>query len=275
MDHSAISYKFFLLRCIALLATVALCAFIGVKADKGERADSTGESYAPVFADSDKSAESDLAAGSYPWIGFGKADNVFCGADTSERVVALTFDDGPHPRYTDAILDILKEYGVKATFFAVGENAELYKEQLKRIADEGHEIGNHTYSHASLKKISPERMKIELTRTAEAVKKITGRMPTVFRPPEGCCNKTVVDCANQLGYTTVLWTVDPRDWSCPPSERVSENILGTVKGGAVILCHDYISAGKSPTPEALRKVIPQLLKEGYSFVTVSELLRAE
>lgn len=215
------------------------------------------------------------AAGGAPWIGFGREDNVFCGADTKERVIALTFDDGPHPRYTDEILDILKEYGVKATFFTVGENAALYPEQLKRIAEEGHEIGNHTYTHADLKRIGKEKLSGELIKTEEIIKEITGCSPKVFRPPEGRCNETVVNCANERGYTTVLWTVDPRDWASPAASEVESVILKNVKCGSVILCHDYNSNKKCPTPEALRKVIPALIDQGYTFVTVSEILGME
>ena len=211
--------------------------------------------------------------GGAPWVGFGREDNVFCGVDTAEKVVAFTFDDGPHPRYTDMILDILAEYGIRATFFVVGENAELYSEQLKRIAAEGHEIGNHTYTHCNLKKISREGLMAELTETEKKIKEVCGVTPKIFRPPEGYCNKTVVDCANGMGYTTVLWTVDPRDWASPSVFTVASNIEKNAKCGSIILCHDYNSNKTCPTPEALRMVIPKLLSAGYSFVTVSELLR--
>ena len=215
------------------------------------------------------------AVGGAPWIGFGREDNVFCGVDTKEKVIALTFDDGPHPRYTDAILDILKEYGVRATFFVVGENAALYPEELKRIAVEGHEIGNHTYTHADLKKIGKASLMRELSDTENIIYELVGKHTSVFRPPEGRCNETVVGCANELGYATVLWTVDPRDWASPPAVEVATEIIKNAKCGSVILCHDYNSNKRSPTPEALRAVIPQLMKNGYSFVTVSELLRLE
>ena len=215
------------------------------------------------------------AVGGAPWIGFGREDNVFCGVDTKEKVIALTFDDGPHPRYTDAILDILKEYGIRATFFVVGENAALYSEELKRIAVEGHEIGNHTYTHADLKRIDRASLMRELSDTENIIYELVGERTSVFRPPEGRCNETVVACANQCGYATVLWTVDPRDWASPPAVQVATEIIKNVKCGSVILCHDYNSNKSSPTPEALRAVIPRLIEKGYSFVTVSELLRLE
>lgn len=215
------------------------------------------------------------AVGGAPWIGFGREDNVFCGVDTKEKVIALTFDDGPHPRYTDAILDILKEYGIRATFFVVGENAALYHDELKRIADEGHEIGNHTYTHADLKRIDKSALQKELEETERIIESLSGKRPAVFRPPEGKCNETVVECANERGYTTVLWNVDPRDWASPTAKEVSDVILKNAQCGSVILCHDYNSNGRSPTPDALRTVIPMLKAMGYSFVTVSELLRLE
>ena len=206
------------------------------------------------------------------WVKFGKEDNVYCGADTKEKIIALTFDDGPHPRYTDEVLDVLKKYSVRATFFAIGENVALYPEQLMRAASEGHEIGNHTYTHPSLKKMSAEDLKAELVKAEKAIESVTGEKPRLFRPPEGCCNKTVVECANQLKYTTVLWSVDPRDWSSPPVESMVANVMNNVRGGAILLFHDYNSSRRSPTPAALGQIIPALIDRGYSFVTVSELL---
>ena len=265
--------KLFIWRWVSLLVAALICALACINSHRLSETDGGA-----VGADSDYSevvavageriAEGEAlrpASAEAPWVGFGKEDNVFCGADT----------DGPHPRYTEQILDVLKEYGVKATFFAVGENVALYGKQIKRIAAEGHEIGNHTYTHASLKSISREALEKELTKTEEEIEKAVGYPPKVFRPPEGCCNKTVVECANQMGYTTVLWTVDPRDWASPPVETVVGNIMRNVKAGAVILCHDYNSAKNSPTPNALRAVIPRLIEQGYRFVTVSELFRVE
>lgn len=211
-------------------------------------------------------------AGARPWIGFGEKDNVYCGIDTDEKLIALTFDDGPHPRYTDEILDLLNKYGVRATFFVVGENAVLYENVLKRISDEGHEIGNHTYTHCCVKQVDRAHIKDEITKTENEIQRITGKRPTVFRPPEGCCNKNVVSCASELGYKLILWTVDPRDWASPPVSAVSDNILHSVKSGAIILCHDYNSNKHTPTPQALRIVIPSLISGGYRFVTISELI---
>lgn len=207
-----------------------------------------------------------------PWIGFGEEDNVYCGIETDEKLIALTFDDGPHPRYTAEILDILKEYGVKATFFAVGENAVLYENVLKRAFDEGHEIGNHTYTHCCVKNADKAHISSEMLKTENEIMRITGKRSELFRPPEGCCNKNVVDCATKSGYKVILWTVDPRDWASPPVSDVSENILRNVKNGSIILCHDYNSNKNTPTPQALRTVIPELLARGYRFVTVSELI---
>lgn len=218
--------------------------------------------------------DNNAPSASRPWIGFGEEDNVYCGIDTDEKIIALTFDDGPHPRYTAEILDILKEYGIKATFFAVGENVVLYEQLVKRAFLEGHEIGNHTYSHATIKNLDREELICELERTDKEIERVIGIRPTVFRPPEGRCDQNVVSCAKQMDYKVVLWTVDPRDWSSPPVEAVVNNILKNVGYGSVLLCHDYNSNKKSPTPEALRRVIPELLDRGYKFVTVSELIAA-
>ena len=209
-----------------------------------------------------------------PWIGFDESDNVFCSGNTEEKLIALTFDDGPHPKYTKEILDILNEYGVKATFFVIGENAALYRDEIKRISDEGHELGNHTYTHKNTASLSPAELLSELKRTDSEIFGITGTHPRVFRPPEGKCTKAAVSCAAELGYKIILWTVDPRDWACPTVSEMTDNILSNVRAGSILLCHDYNSAKRSPTPAALRRIIPELIERGYGFVTVSELLGA-
>ena len=212
------------------------------------------------------------SAATRPWIGFSEKDNVFCSGCTEERLIALTFDDGPHPKYTDEILDILNEYDVKATFFVIGENAARYPEKLKRIASEGHEIGNHTYSHRHLSELSRAEFLSELSRADTEIFTHTGIHPVLFRPPEGCCTKITVENAVSLGYKIILWTIDPRDWASPPVSEVTGNVLKHAHAGAILLCHDYNCGKRNPTPEALRQFIPRLREMGYEFVTVSELL---
>lgn len=205
------------------------------------------------------------------WGGFGKRDNVFSCAETEEKIIALTFDDGPHPKYTDEILDILGSYGVKATFFVIGKNAEAYPEKLKRAINEGHEIGNHTYSHITAGKSSESNLRSELQKTHEIIKKITDTDTVLFRPPTGYCNTVAVKSAAEMNYKIIVWTVDTRDWAHTCVESIVKNVKNHVTGGAIVLFHDYISA-PSPTPQALSELIPYLLSNGYRFVTVSELL---
>ena len=191
-----------------------------------------------------------------------------------EKVIALTFDDGPHPRLTPEILDILEEYDVKATFFVVGYNASYYPDLVKAEADAGHEVGNHTFSHANLREASYEELCREISGTERLIYENTEFRTRLLRPPEGIYSTMVCDAAEDFDYTIVLWSIDTRDWAHTPSERIAENVLSEVRGGDIILFHDFIGTD-SPTPDALRQILPVLIADGYRFVTVSELLSAE
>ncbi len=205
------------------------------------------------------------------WGGFGRKDNVYSHAETDQKMIALTFDDGPHPRRTAEILDILAEYGVKATFFVIGKNAEAYPKTLLRVANEGHEIGNHTYSHMTAKGANMSKFKSEIERTDKIIEDIIGVKPTLFRPPTGYCDSMTVQSVTELNHKIVVWTVDTMDWAHNNENNIVKTIRTRVKCGSIILMHDFI-AGNSPTPNVLRRIIPELLEEGYSFVTVGELI---
>lgn len=187
------------------------------------------------------------------------------------RKIALTFDDGPHPRYTDRILEILDEYGVTATFFIIGVNAENYPSSLKKIVKSGCEIANHSYSHIDMDKLSATEAENEIKRCEDAIVSLVGVKPTLFRPPRGKVSKSLPDVASRLGYNVVLWSIDTLDWSLLPSDKICSTVINNVHGGDIILMHDYVSGGNT-TCDALRQFIPLLLSEGYEFVTVSELL---
>ncbi len=189
----------------------------------------------------------------------------------SDMRIALTFDDGPHPRYTLQILDILAEYGIKATFFEVGENVRYYPDAAKRVAAEGHEIGNHTYTHPHIKNLNEDQLREETMKCESAIIDITGIKPKIFRPPEGVVDSAVKTWADRNGYSVVLWSVDTRDWAGTSVAEMVKNIDNNVKPGSIILMHDYVSR-RSHTIEALKQIIPLLLNKGYKFVTVSELL---
>ena len=191
---------------------------------------------------------------------------------SQEKRIALTFDDGPHKKYTEEILDVLEKYQIKATFFVVGVCAEKYPEIVAREITSGHEIGNHTYSHAHLRNIKPSDLTGEIERAEQLILSSVNYKTTLFRPPEGVCNDTVRAVAKDMNYSLVLWSVDTRDWVPASCDDIVNAVIGNVDGDEIILMHDYV-VGKSNTPAALEIIIPKLLDEGYTFVPVSELLQ--
>ncbi|MEV5111181.1 glycosyltransferase [Bacillus sp. LBA3-1-1.1] len=199
------------------------------------------------------------------------------------KQVALTFDDGPDPKYTPEILDILKEYKIKAAFFVLGENAQLNPSIVKRIYDEGHEIGNHTFKHPNVADTSLLRTKVELNTTQRLIQEITGHSTVLFRPPyEADANP---DSSNEIlpilraqnmNYTMVAEEVDPEDWATPSTNELVKRTLNPIyKGeGNVILLHDA-GGNRTHTVEALPMIIKDLKKNGYRFVTIADLMNKE
>lgn len=190
---------------------------------------------------------------------------------TGPARIALTFDDGPHPKYTPMILDILDEYDIKATFFTVGSNAAFYPDLVQRIYAQGHELGNHSHRHDHVAKMSREELYGDVMRCSEEIRAITGEKPRYFRPPEGVCNEYVKEICDAEGMSIVLWSVDTRDWAHTEVDEICRNVRRNTTNGSIILMHDFIGKN-SPTPEALRRIIPMLLESGYVFVTVTQLL---
>ncbi len=210
-------------------------------------------------------------------------ENVFANNDygmiikkgtENRKVVALTFDDGPHPVYTEQILDILYEYDVKATFFVLGMLAENYPHIIKRQWEEGHEIGNHTYSHIDTKKASKEELLEEYKKTQDIIYSITKNKPKIFRPPYGSFDKKVLDMVEEDNSIVVLWSAnqDSKDWKNPEVEKIVANTISNIENGDIILFHDYVYYDESHTVEALKVIIPELINRGYKFVTLSQLL---
>ncbi len=197
--------------------------------------------------------------------------DVYKCIDNDDMKISLTFDDGPHRVLTPEILDILDEYGIKATFFVVGENIKQNPDILRRIADSGHEIGNHTESHIDCNKSNYRDIKKELMTVHEKVLEICDYNIKLFRPPGGALNKKMKKVTDEMEYNVVLWSIDTKDWAHTDISKISHNISENVKGGSIILFHDYITRN-SPTPETLKTVIPELINKGYSFVTVGELI---
>lgn len=191
-----------------------------------------------------------------------------------DRRIALTFDDGPHPRYTPRILDILAEEGVSATFFFIGQNVEFYPDTARAVLEAGHEIGNHTYSHPHLRRIKKETLLGEIDRADTVLHGIGCGATPLFRPPEGFLDTDYSRILDTAQKTAVLWSIDTRDWAHTPSADIVKQVEAGLAGGDIILFHDYIS-GENTTLAALKKLIPALKERGYQFVTVSELLWGE
>ena len=196
-----------------------------------------------------------------------------------EHEVALTFDDGPDPKWTPMILDILKRYGIKATFFLVGSQAEQYPDIVKRIVNEGHLVGNHTYNHANLAVISSRQIQLELNATQRLIESITGRSTTLFRPPYNAdSHPTQLDelvplkQVDELGYTIVMEDVDPEDWARPGADVIVDRIKELRHDGSLILLHDA-GGNRQQTVDALPKIIDWLQTRGDKIVPLGELLQ--
>ena len=187
------------------------------------------------------------------------------GEMEDSRKIAITFDDGPHPYYTEQLLDGLKERGVKATFFVTGMHAEQYPELICRMSEEGHLIGNHTYSHMQLSSSNSDSFKEELIQTNEVIEELTGQEVQYVRPPYGTWDKKF---EKELNMFPVLWTVDPLDWCSDNVAGIVHKVTSKVKENAIILMHDEYKS----TVTAALQVIDELTEEGYEFVTVDELL---
>ncbi len=199
--------------------------------------------------------------------------HLYVGNRSAKNCIAITFDDGPHPVYTRQILDILEKYDAKGTFFMIGQNAEKYKDIVKEVHLKGHEIGNHTYTHPDLRKISASNFLDEIEKTKNLIEEITGEAPKLFRPPGGYLNNDIVNILQNQQATAVLWSwrQDTRDWECPASECIVASVIKNLRDGDIILFHDF-NCKNSPTPEALEKILSELSQKGYKFVTVSELM---
>ncbi len=179
--------------------------------------------------------------------------------------IALTFDDGPHPFYTEQLLDGLKERGVAATFFVTGEHASLHPDVIERMHEEGHLIGNHTYSHIQLKSTNRETFKEELVKTNQVIREITGEEILFVRPPYGTWDKALEE---ELNMIPVLWNIDPLDWCSKNVSCIVQRVTSKARENAVILLHDYYET----TVTAALQIVDSLLEQGYTFVTVDEIL---
>lgn len=184
----------------------------------------------------------------------------------TDKLVCFTFDDGPYAPVTNKILDTLEKYNGRATFFVVGDRADTYSDEIIRASKMGCEIGTHTYSHVNLNSLSVPEMQNEIKKSCDAISKYTGKKVKVLRPPEGAANDTVK--AN-VGMPMALWSVDSRDWDYRNADKDYQTVMDNVFDGSIVLMHDLYPA----TADAVARLIPELAKQGYKFVTFSELMK--
>lgn len=198
--------------------------------------------------------------------GHGTAEPAAAIVNENGPVIALTFDDGPYPKVTGHILDVLEKNGVCATFFVLGSRIEGHEDMLTRMDELGCEIGNHSFSHADLTRLSKADCQRELSDTDAEIRRVTGHEASVVRPPYGYYNKTVMSAAER---PLILWTVDTNDWRGKAPGEIADYVIQQAKEGSVILMHDQ----QTQTADAMEMIIPTLIDEGFRFVTVSELIR--
>lgn len=198
--------------------------------------------------------------------GHGTAEPAAAIVNENGPMIALTFDDGPYPKVTGHILDVLEKNGVCATFFVLGSRIEGHEDMLTRMDELGCEIGNHSFSHADLTRLSKADCQRELSDTDAEIRRVTGHEASVVRPPYGYYNKTVMSAAER---PLILWTVDTNDWRGKAPGEIADYVIQQAKEGSVILMHDQ----QTQTADAMEMIIPTLIEEGFRFVTVSELIR--
>lgn len=193
---------------------------------------------------------------------------------TDEKVVALTFDDGPHPKFTPEILDILDKHHIKATFFMVGKEMVKYPAIVSEVARRGHAIGNHTYSHPHNIELDTRAQVVrELEKCEQIIERLTGTRTHLFRPPRGLMDGTVFSVANEEGYQIVLWTVSADHHDAPTPQLMAKRVLQHIRPGGIILAHDGMFCTRRKDVEATSLIIKELTRQGYKFVTIPELIK--
>lgn len=204
-----------------------------------------------------------LSVGAAPAVELTEPEPV--AIDPDRPMIALTFDDGPHPIVTPRILHLLKQYNARATFFVLGNRVDSYPDVLRREYTEGHEIGNHSYNHASLSKLDAQEIAFQVQETDDRIAQLVPTAPVLLRPPYGAIGGVGQETVQK---PVVLWSVDAQDWKNRSGGAIASEVLGKVKDGDIILLHDLYAA----TADACEIILPALAAEGYQFVTVSELL---
>jgi polysaccharide deacetylase family sporulation protein PdaB len=198
-------------------------------------------------------------------------EDVIRDVPTTQKLIALTFDDGPNPVYTPQVLDLLHKYHAKATFFVIGSKVTQHADLVKRESAEGHEVANHSYRHR-LKRITGNDLYEDLAKAQEAIYSATGHEAHLYRPPGGMYNRSIVNTAKEAGYRVVLWSSDPHDWREPGVHRIVQSVKSHLHNGDIVLLHDH-GRHCPQTLKALEQLLPELEAAGYQFVTISELLQ--
>jgi peptidoglycan/xylan/chitin deacetylase (PgdA/CDA1 family) len=194
--------------------------------------------------------------------------------DTRQKVVALTFDDGPHPVYTPRILRLLEEYRAHATFFMVGKRMEAYPDVVRSVVAAGHVIGNHTYDHPlDIVRDNQPQVIGEIDRCEQVIERLTGRRAEFFRPPCGTMDEAIYVVAAEEGYRTVLWSICADHHDAPTPQLMAQRVLKQVRPGGIVLIHDGMVPDRWKDVVATRLILEGLSKRGYRFVTLPELLK--
>jgi peptidoglycan/xylan/chitin deacetylase (PgdA/CDA1 family) len=192
---------------------------------------------------------------------------------TGRKLIALSYDDGPDPKMTPKLLELLKSLNVPATFFLQGINVKHFPSLVRQELEDGFEIGNHTYDHPQLTKLSREKITSQLQTTNDLITSITQQKIELMRPPYGAQNSTVREICKDMGYKVINWDIDTNDWRGRSSEQIIETIMKGAHDGSIILMHDRFEKGKPTILEATQAVVPALRAKGYTFVTVGEMLK--
>lgn len=201
--------------------------------------------------------------------------------NTEEKIVALTFDDGPSPMWTPQILDQLKEAGIKATFFMLGKHVEQYPEVARRVAREGHEIESHGYDHKVMVYYKIDELKKEINNTEKIIRDVTGQTTRYFRPPKAWLTDAEKQKIKEMGYGIVLWSLNSKDWVTFHDKQITSYILRYIRAGDIILFHDsggvFSTEGgnRMQTVKTIPRIARKLKEKGYRFVTISELLSSK
>jgi peptidoglycan-N-acetylglucosamine deacetylase len=193
-----------------------------------------------------------------------------------QKIVALTYDDGPNPPYTNEIIDYLRSQHIVATFFVVGRAVVAHPDVVREELKDGDALGNHSWDHAHLVLESPRHITREITQCESAIYQATGQQPRLFRPPFGARDYTVINVARRMGYQIIMWSVPlPRDWESPPPTVIRDRVLRYVRDGAIIVLHDGNRGrpgNRAATVAATKLIVEALKLQGYKFVTVPQLL---